>query len=138
MSGNDEVIKERVLRILNYLSEFMKKYDSANLDLAEIKTGCEVKNFFKISKKYDHVEYFQNMIQSFAEKKPDDKIEVGLRNFVKKIVYQDDKLIDAVGGTSSKYNVKKYEYEQEQEQEYEFYEFYELCRRDKKMSINKL
>ncbi|KAG4102238.1 hypothetical protein H8356DRAFT_1073957 [Neocallimastix lanati (nom. inval.)] len=106
MSGNDEVIKERVLRILNYLSEFMKKYDSANLDLAEIKTGCEVKNFFKISKKYDHVEYFQNMIQSFAEKKPDDKIEVGLGNFVKKIVYQDDKLTDAVGGTSSKYNVE--------------------------------
>ena len=111
MSGNDEVIKERVLRILNYLSEFMKKYDSANLDLAEIKTGCEVKNFFKISKKYDHVEYFQNMIQSFAEKKPEDEIKVGLGNFVKKIVYQDDKLTDAVGGTSSKYNVKKYEYE---------------------------
>ncbi|KAG4104898.1 hypothetical protein H8356DRAFT_1635170 [Neocallimastix lanati (nom. inval.)] len=107
MERYEEVKIGRSLRILDYLSEFMEKYDNVNLDLAEIKTNCEVKNFVKISKKYDHIKYFQNMLNSFTEKSPDNKNEISLNNFIKKIVYQDDKLANTVDETDSK-NIKNY------------------------------
>jgi len=62
MLGNEKVIIERKIEILDLLSKFMEQYDDINLDFAKMKAVCEVKNFFKISEKYSHIGYLQNII----------------------------------------------------------------------------
>ncbi|ORY26293.1 hypothetical protein LY90DRAFT_629366 [Neocallimastix californiae] len=102
MSVNEKIMIKGYNEILDYISKLMAKYNNVNLDLAEIKANCEVNNFFKISEKYDHLKYLQSMPEAFTENNPDYKNEISLDNFIIKIVYQDDKLTEALDGTDSK------------------------------------
>ena len=103
MLGNEEVMIERYSYFIKILFKYMEKYNKDNLDFAEIKTNYEVNNFIKTSKKYQHTKFIKNFPELFKNPKYRKyKRIISLNNFIPKLVYQDDKLIDAFDGTGSK------------------------------------
>jgi len=81
----------RVSEILNYLSTFLDKYDSTNYEFANFETNCEIKNFIKLSNKYGHSKFIEdipNVVKACGKFNYENKIN--LDTYIKKLVYKDD------------------------------------------------
>jgi len=80
-----------VFEILNYLSTFLDRYDSINYDFANFTANCEIKNFIKLSNKYGHSKFIEdipNVVRSCGRFRYENKIN--LNSYIKKLVYKDD------------------------------------------------
>jgi len=80
-----------VYEILNYLSRFLDKYDKINYDFSNLMANCEIKNFIKLSNKYEHSKFIKdipNVVKSCGRFNYEN--EINLDSFIKKLVYRDD------------------------------------------------
>jgi len=77
--------------ILKYISTFLDKYDKINYDIADFTANYKIKNFIKLSNKYEHSKFIvgiPNAIKSFGKLNYENKIN--LDSYIKKLVYKDD------------------------------------------------
>ena len=77
-----------VYEILNYLSKFLDKYDKINYDFSNLMANCEIKNFIKLSNKYEHSKFIKdipNVVKSCGRFNYEN--EINLDSFIKKLVY---------------------------------------------------
>ncbi|KAG4096752.1 hypothetical protein H8356DRAFT_1292230 [Neocallimastix lanati (nom. inval.)] len=91
-----------VYEILNYLSRFLDKYDKINYDFSNLMANCEIKNFIKLSNKYEHSKFIKD-IPNVVKSCEIDKETTGTVNIVKKKINKRRKM---KLGKSSKVAIK--------------------------------